>query len=78
MERRRYRLRLAAVGLVSVSVAAATAQQPRPQPVEGDWPMWGHCPSRNAASTEIGIPAEWKTGIIKRNVKWIARLGTQT
>jgi len=78
MERRRYRLRLAAVGLVSVSVAAATAQQPRPQPVEGDWPMWGRCPSRNAASTEIGIPAEWKTGIIKRNVKWIARLGTQT
>ena len=78
MERREYRVPLVVIGFVSVSVAAATAQQPHRQPAPGDWPMWGRCANRNAASAETGIPAEWKTGIIKRNIKWVARLGTQT
>ncbi len=77
MERREYRVPLVAVGFVTVSLAAATAQQSRPQPVEGDWPMWGRCANRNAASAQTGIPAEWEIGT-GRNVKWAARLGTQT
>lgn len=43
-----------------------------------DWPMWGGEPTRNMINTaEKNIPATWdiETG---RNVKWTARLGSQT
>ena len=43
-----------------------------------DWPMWGGEPTRNMINTaEKNIPSNWdiKTG---RNIKWTARLGSQT
>jgi outer membrane protein assembly factor BamB len=43
----------------------------------GDWSMWGGSPSRNMVSNEKNIVSIWdyKT---KKNVKWIAQLGSQT
>ena len=43
-----------------------------------DWPIWGGTPQRNMVNTvEKNIPAAWDvtTG---RNIKWIARLGSQS
>jgi outer membrane protein assembly factor BamB len=56
-----------------------------------DWPQWGGSPARNnAPRTEIkNLPAQWNTGQFEpqterwlkesaKNVRWVARLGTQT
>ena len=54
-----------------------------------DWPMWGHDPSRNMVSTDKGLPSAINAGkenadgtidpaTASKNVKWVARLGTQT
>src|SRR5207249_942232 len=54
-----------------------------------DWPMWGGSPSRNMVSTETGIPESFNPGKFKgnteevdmattQNVKWIAKLGSQS
>ncbi len=42
-----------------------------------DWPQWGQRFSRNMVSTERGLPDRFdpRTG---ENIKWVARLGTQT
>ena len=43
-----------------------------------EWPMWGGSPQRNMVNTVAkDIPASWdiETG---RNVKWSARLGSQS
>jgi outer membrane protein assembly factor BamB len=71
-----FAIRLLVVGLVVAGMIAA-AQQPLPQSLEGDWPMWRGSANRNAVSAETGIPAEWEAKT-KRQVKWVARLGTQT
>ncbi|HET6249449.1 MAG TPA: PQQ-binding-like beta-propeller repeat protein [Tepidisphaeraceae bacterium] len=53
----------------------------------GDWPMWGHDPSRNMVSAEKGLPISADPGKAKddgspvdmattKNVKWIAKLGS--
>jgi len=53
----------------------------------GDWPMWGHDPSRNMVSTEKNLPATADPGKSKddggpidlattKNVKWVAKLGS--
>ncbi len=44
---------------------------------KGDWPMWGGSPDRNMVSGETGIPSSWDIKT-KKNVKWIAPLGSQT
>ena len=55
-----------------------------------DWPMWGNTPSRNmAAPNETGLPHDFEPGEFigasdqidastSRNVKWIAKLGSQS
>ena len=43
----------------------------------GDWPMWGGTPDRNMVSSMKGIPTSWDIQN-KKNVKWVARLGSQT
>lgn len=42
-----------------------------------DWPQWGGAAGRNMASLETGLAGNWdaETG---RNVRWTARLGSQT
>ncbi len=46
-------------------------------PTNGDWPMWGGTPDRNMVSTIRGLPTSWDVEK-KQNVKWTARLGSQT
>ncbi|MCP5516425.1 MAG: PQQ-binding-like beta-propeller repeat protein [Verrucomicrobiales bacterium] len=54
----------------------------------GDWPVWGRNTTRNFFSPEQGVPTEFKPGKMKRgteevdpattrNVKWVAKLGSQ-
>jgi outer membrane protein assembly factor BamB len=77
MRLRDYRTRLAIVGFLGTGTGLAMGQQPGPNSVGGDWPMWGGSAGRNAVSAETGIPAEWDAGA-KRNIKWIAPLGSLT
>jgi outer membrane protein assembly factor BamB len=67
--------------LVAVCVGAAFAappdSQPASRPALSAWPMLGGCPARNAVSPATGIPSEWDVGT-RKNIKWIAPLGTQT
>jgi len=46
-------------------------------PGTGDWPMWGGTPDRNMVSNMKGLPISWDVKE-KKNVKWIAQLGSQT
>ncbi len=62
-----------AVGLVP----AAPSSRPASEPSAGDWPMWGGHPSRNMVSDESSLPLTWDVAA-RKNVKWIANLGTQT
>ena len=52
-----------------------------------DWPIWGHSPSRNMVSDEIGLPDSFDPGKYKpgteeidlattKNVRWVAKLGS--
>jgi outer membrane protein assembly factor BamB len=68
---------LVVVGLLGAGIGVGAGQHPDLKPVGGDWPMWGGSASRNAVSAETGIPADWDVAV-KRNIKWIAPLGTQT
>jgi outer membrane protein assembly factor BamB len=43
----------------------------------GDWPMWGGTPDRNMVSAITGLPISWDVEK-KQNVKWTAKLGSQT
>ncbi len=54
-----------------------------------DWPMWGRDETRNMTSTVTGLPSDFSPGKFKgtsdeidasttRNVKWIAKLGSQS
>ncbi len=42
-----------------------------------DWPQWGGTPDRNMVSSMAGLPTEWDV-TTKKNVKWVATLGSQT
>ncbi len=55
----------------------------------GDWPQWGRTSDRNMYSPETGLPERVEPGKFKRgtedvdmattkNVKWVARLGSQS
>ncbi len=46
-------------------------------PPDGNWPMWGGAPARNMVSTMTGLPESWDVES-KKNVKWVAGLGSQT
>jgi outer membrane protein assembly factor BamB len=59
--------------LSSVSVNTVSASDPG----TGDWPMWGGTPDRNMVSDMKGLPTSWDLAT-KKNVKWIASLGSQT
>jgi outer membrane protein assembly factor BamB len=63
-------LRLFLVSALAVAVLAQPA-------LAADQPQWGQAWSRNLASNERGLPSSFdpQTG---RNVKWSARLGTET
>ena len=43
----------------------------------GDWPMWGGAPERNMVSAMRDLPTSWDLEK-KQNVKWTAKLGSQT
>jgi outer membrane protein assembly factor BamB len=45
-------------------------------PGSGDWPMWGGTADRNMVSSMKGLPTTWDLKT-KKNVKWIAELGSQ-
>ena len=68
-----------AVGACAVPLAVRAA----------DWPFWGRDASRNMVSTETGVPVAFEAGRYKgsteeidmattKNVRWIAKLGSQT
>ncbi len=42
-----------------------------------EWPMWGGTPDRNMVSNIKGLPTTWDMKT-KKNVKWVAELGSQT
>ena len=46
-------------------------------PGTSDWPMWGGTPDRNMVSKMKGLPTTWDVKS-KKNVKWVAELGSQT
>lgn len=58
-------------------LTASALAEPLAKAKKGDWPMWGGSPDKNMVSGETGIPAEWDVQT-KKNVKWIAPLGSQT
>src|SRR6266540_759125 len=46
-------------------------------PGSGDWPMWGETSDRNMVSKMKGPPTTWDPKT-KKNVKWVAQLGSQS
>ncbi|MCX8107168.1 MAG: PQQ-binding-like beta-propeller repeat protein [Verrucomicrobiae bacterium] len=58
--------------LLTVTSAAVTREL-----IAGDQPQWGHAWSRNLVSEERGLPSEFDL-VSGRNIKWIAKLGTET
>ncbi len=64
--------------LLSGAAALLPARQASAgDPGTGDWPMWGGTPDRNMTSNMKGLPTSWDVNK-KQNVKWMARLGSQT
>jgi outer membrane protein assembly factor BamB len=60
----------AGVALAGLSLLAFS------DPGSGDWPMWGGTADRNMVSSMKGLPTTWDLKT-KKNVKWIAELGSQ-
>jgi outer membrane protein assembly factor BamB len=64
--------------IVLVTVASAAVLAAQANRKAADWPMWGGTPERNMANTTArNIPADWDVES-KKNVKWVAQLGTQS
>ncbi|HEX8090302.1 MAG TPA: hypothetical protein VF762_15695, partial [Blastocatellia bacterium] len=57
--------------------AAPASQVSASDPGSGDWPMWGGTPDRNMISSMKGMPTSWDVAK-KKNIKWVAELGSQT
>ncbi len=72
-------LTLRALGVLLVAPLLFTphASISASDPGTGDWPMWGGTPNRNMVSSMTGLPVEWDIAA-KKNVKWVAELGSQT
>ena len=66
---------IALLALALVFQDGASIKTPEPPPDQ--WPMWGGTPDRNMVSSMKGIPTAWDLKT-KKNVKWIAELGSQT
>jgi outer membrane protein assembly factor BamB len=78
-----HKLRWFAVGLIAITLAVPCFV------IAADWPMWGRDSSRNKVSSETGIVSDFSSGEFKgnteeidmattKNVKWVAKLGSQT
>ena len=75
IERRQHHLTLhSAPSRARRGVARAGSRSPIPGT---DWPMWGGTPDRNMVSSMKGLPTTWDVKT-KKNVKWVAELGSQT
>ena len=61
----------------AISQPPSTRAQQSQKSKPGDWPMWGGTPNRNMVSSMTGLPETWDIET-KKNVKWIAGLGSQT
>lgn len=79
---------LAACAQATTSVSAPPSA-PVATPSGGDWPMWGHDQTRNMTCDETGLPSSFVAGEFvgnsdridpdsTKNVKWIAKLGSQS
>jgi outer membrane protein assembly factor BamB len=62
---------------ISAAFAAAAIALLAGDPGSGDWPMWGGTPDRNMVSNMKNPPVSWDLAS-KKNVRWIAALGSQT
>ncbi len=70
-------LLLAVCGLLPSAFSAPATTTTVSDPGGSDWPMWGGTPDRNMVSKMKGLPTSWDVAK-KRNVKWVAQLGSQT
>src|SRR5262245_44080677 len=72
----------------SLSVSLVASMLALPAVSAKDWPMWGGSPSRNMVSSGSGIPYDIVSGKFlpksetidpktTKNVRWIAKLGSQ-
>ncbi|MFT5154895.1 MAG: outer membrane protein assembly factor BamB, partial [Planctomycetota bacterium] len=75
--------------LARVLVASTCALSASAMQGAGDWPMWGGNESRSMVSNQTGLASDFVAGKFKgitddidmattRNVKWIAKLGSQS
>ena len=75
-------LRLLSLSFVTVCLAT-------PPAAAQDWPLWGRDETRNMVSPETGLPSDFVAGefigmtdeidhATTRNIKWIAKLGSQS
>jgi len=71
------------------ALAATALARPALALPQGDWPMWGHDETRNMACDAKGLPSVFAAGEFvgasdeidpstTQNVKWIAKLGSQS
>ncbi|MCA1633350.1 MAG: PQQ-binding-like beta-propeller repeat protein [Acidobacteria bacterium] len=67
----------AVVGIILLTAYGSLLTAGASDPGGGDWPMWGGTPDRNMVSGMKGLPTTWDVKT-KRNVKWVADLGSQT
>lgn len=65
------------VAVMAMVAAGPVMGEPLSKAKRGDWRMWGGSPDRNMVSGETGIATTWD-GRSKKNVKWVAPLGSQT
>jgi outer membrane protein assembly factor BamB len=62
---------------VAAALASAPTRSRAGDGVSADWPMWGGTPGRNMVTAMKGLPTSWDVKT-KKNVKWVAALGSQT
>lgn len=62
--------------LLAALATTVVAAEPERKKV-GDWTMWGGAPNRNMVSDAEKLPTEWDLDS-GRNIKWTAKLGSQT
>ena len=82
-------MRCAVLLLSLVVLTSAAANLSRGAEPTGDWPMWGGTSNRHNATVARRTPLEWNVGEFDRkadvwlkkkarNIKWVARLGSQS
>jgi hypothetical protein len=68
---------MCALLLLTAAVYCLAPSASASDPGSGDWPMWGGTADRNMVSNMKGLPLSWDVKT-KKNVKWVAQLGSQT